>query len=164
MHTAPDRKTEFQTLIQDDPLLHSLAEMIIAGCPDHINDVSHALHPYHGHRNTLPVEDGLILQGEALIICLLEREKILQAIHEGHMGISKCQNRARHCVYWSGINSDIKCLTESCHGSEYLVVTDYYSQDAHCQKNPCISMQSLQGHLSPEKTLCRTWHPRGTLY
>ena len=79
------------------------------------------------------------------------------------MGISKCQNRARHCVYWPGINSDFKCLIELCptyqhhcpqepeellqqtlnpehpwqlliadyyhfDGSEYLVVTDYYSK------------------------------------
>ena len=44
----------------------------------------------------------------------------------------------------------------SCHG---LLL-----QDAHCQKNPCISMQCLQDHLSPEGTLHRTWHPRGTPY
>ena len=80
--------------------------MIIAGWPANINNVPHALHPYHGHRNILTVEDGLILQGEAVIIPLSEREKILQVIHEGHMGTSKCQNRARHCVYWPRINSD----------------------------------------------------------
>ena len=40
----------------------------------------------------------------------------------------------------------------SCHG---LLL-----QDAHCQ-NPCISMQCLQDHFSPEGTLCRTWQPRG---
>ena len=91
VHITSDRKTEFQTLIQDDPLLHSLAEMIIAGWPDDINDVPHAIHLYHGHRNILKVEDDLILQVKALIIPPLEREKILQAIHEGHMGISKCQ-------------------------------------------------------------------------
>ena len=114
VHTTPDRKTEFQTLIQDDLLLQSLTEMIIAGWPDNINDVPHALCPYHGHRNILTVEDGLIPQGEALIIPPSEREKMLQAIHEGHIGISKCQNRARHCVYWSRVNSDIKCLVKSC--------------------------------------------------
>ena len=31
VHITPNRKTEFQTHIQDDLLLHSLAEMIIAG-------------------------------------------------------------------------------------------------------------------------------------
>ena len=68
VHITPHRKTEFQTLIQDDLLLHSLAETIIAGWPDNINDVPHALCPYHGHRNALTVEDGLSLWGEALII------------------------------------------------------------------------------------------------
>ena len=37
-------------------------------------------------------------------------------------------------------------------------------QDAHHQKNPCISRKCLQDHLSADGTLCRTWHPRGTLY
>ena len=60
-HITPDWKTEFWALIQDDPLLCSLAEMIITGWPDNINDVPYALHPYHGHRNILTVEDGLIL-------------------------------------------------------------------------------------------------------
>ena len=163
VHITPNRKTEFQTLTQDDQLLCSLAETIITDWPDIINDVPWALHPYHGHRNILTVEDGLILWDEALIIPPSEREKILQAIHEGHMGISKCQNRAHHCVYWPGINSDIKCLIVSCltcqhhhlqeprqllqptlslecprqllsaayfhfDGSEYLVVTGYYSK------------------------------------
>ena len=61
MPITSDRKTEFQALIQDDALLHSLAEMIITDWPDDINDVPCALHPYHDHRNILAVEDGLIL-------------------------------------------------------------------------------------------------------
>ena len=156
VHITPDRKTEFQAPIQDDRLIHSLAEMITAGWPDDTNIVPCVLCPYHGHRNTLTVEDGLILWGEALIIPLLESKKIIQAIHEGHMGIIKCQNRARPCA------SDIKYLIESCptfqhhclqephrfqptpvpecpwqllhvdcihlDGSEYLVVMDYYSK------------------------------------
>ena len=62
----------------------------------------------------MTVEDGLILKGEALIIPPLEREKILQAIHKGHMGITKCQYHARQCVYWPGINEDIRKMVEAC--------------------------------------------------
>ena len=61
VHITPDGETEFQTLIQDDPFLCSLAETIITGWPDDINDVPHAPCPYHDHRNTLIVQDGLIL-------------------------------------------------------------------------------------------------------
>ena len=53
VHSTPYRITEVQALIQDDPLLCSLAETIIAGWPDNINDVPCALCPYHGHRNIL---------------------------------------------------------------------------------------------------------------
>ena len=55
-----------------------------------------------------------MLKGEALIIPQAEREKMLHRIHEGHQGITKCQHRAQHCVYWPGINQDIKCMVESC--------------------------------------------------
>ena len=61
VHITPDRKTEFQALIQDDLLLYSISEMIIVGWPDDINDVPHAPCPYYGHRNTLKVDVGLIL-------------------------------------------------------------------------------------------------------
>ena len=61
VHITPDRNAEFQALIQDNLLLCSLAEMIIVGWPDDINNVPHALCPYHDHRNSLTVEDGLIL-------------------------------------------------------------------------------------------------------
>ena len=35
----------------------------------------------------MTIEDGLILRGEALIIPPSERGKVLESIHEGHLGI-----------------------------------------------------------------------------
>ena len=43
-----------------------------------------------------------------------ERDKVLQSIHVGHQGISKCQYHACQCVYWPGINQDIKHAVEAC--------------------------------------------------
>ena len=62
----------------------------------------------------LSVEDGLILCGEAIIVPPGERRKVLEQIQQGHLGVSKCQYRARQCVYWPGINQDIKRFVEAC--------------------------------------------------
>ena len=114
VHITPEKKLEFQRTIQDDSLLRTLADTIVAGWPEDIKDIPKALHPYHNHHDIMTVEDGLILKGEALIIPPLEREKILQAIHEGHLGITKCQYQARQCVYWPGINEDIRKMVKEC--------------------------------------------------
>ena len=88
VYIAPEKKLEFQQTIQDDPLLKSLAGTTVAGWPENASDVPNALRPYHNHHDELTVEDGLILKGEAFIIPLVEREKILYKIHEGHQGIT----------------------------------------------------------------------------
>ena len=63
-----EKKRDDQLAIKDDPLLSALADTIIAGWPDNIKDVPKALRPYHGQRDSLTVEDGLILSGEAIIV------------------------------------------------------------------------------------------------
>ena len=108
-----EKKLEFKRTIQDDPLLRTLADTIVAGWPEDIKDVPKALCPYHNHHDIMNVE-GLILKGEALIIPPLEREKILKVIHERYMGITKCQDHTRQCVYWPGINEDIRKMVEAC--------------------------------------------------
>ena len=109
-----EKKRDYQLAIQDDPLLRALADVIVAGWPDNIEDVPKAQRPYHGQCDSLTVEDGLILRGEAIIVPPGERRKVLEQIHQGHLGVSKCQYRARQCVYWPGINQDIKRFVEAC--------------------------------------------------
>ena len=82
------------------------------------------------------MEDGIILCGKALVIPPLERDEVLQSIHEGNQGISKCQYHACQCIYWPGINQDIKCAVEAC-------VT---CQCHHPQEPP----QPLKPTLAPE--------------
>ena len=114
VHITPEKKLEFWQTIQDDPLLCSLAKTIVAGWPEDVKDVPNAMRPYHNHHDEMTVEVGLILKGEDLVIPPAGREKILQTIHEGHQGITECQYRARHCVYWAGINQDIQCMLGVC--------------------------------------------------
>ena len=39
---------------------------------------------------------------------------VLEQINKGPLGTSKCQYRARQCVYWPGINKDIEQQVETC--------------------------------------------------
>ena len=109
-----EKKRDNQLAILDDPLLHALADIIIAGWLDDIEDVPKSLRPFHGQCDSLTVEDGLILCAEAIIVPPGDRKKFLEQIHQGHLGISKCQYRARQHVYWPGINKDIEWLVEAC--------------------------------------------------
>ena len=43
-----------------------------------------------------------------------KREEILKQIHEGHLGLNKCQMRAKETVYWPGLNEQLEQLILNC--------------------------------------------------
>ena len=71
------RNASHQKLSRTDPLLRSLAEMIIDGWSEDPKDVPQALRPYWNHWDTITVEDGIILYGETILIPSVEREEVL---------------------------------------------------------------------------------------
>ena len=60
------------------------------------------------------IEDGLILKGMHIVIPDKMREDILKQIHKGHLGLNKCQMRAKETVYWPGLNDQLENLILSC--------------------------------------------------
>ena len=58
---TPDCKEAFQQAFVNDPEMQALANLIITGWPEDIKEVPHPLHPYWQHRETLTVENGLVL-------------------------------------------------------------------------------------------------------
>ena len=71
--------------------MHTIANMIITSWPEDIKAVPHLLHPYWQHRETLTIEDGLVLCGEILLVPPSERERMLQQCHQFHQGNTKAQ-------------------------------------------------------------------------
>ena len=68
--------------------------------------------PYYGARGHLSIHDGLITYDDCLIIPRCLQGDILQRIHEGHQGITKCQERAHQSVRWPKIGEDIVQIVE----------------------------------------------------
>ena len=110
----PDHKEAFQQAFINDPEMQALADLIITGWPKDIKEVPRPLHPYWQHRETLTIEDGLVLQGEALIILPTKRERVLQQLHQFHQGITKSQLLACGSFFWPSMNKAIKEVVHQC--------------------------------------------------
>ena len=111
---SPEWKETFQQDFLSDPEIHTLTDIISTGWPDDIKEVPHPLHPYCQHCETLTVEDGLVLCGEAFIVPPSERERILHQLHQFHQEITKSQLLACGCVFWPGINKAIAEVVNQC--------------------------------------------------
>ena len=60
------------------------------------------------------MENGLVTKGARLVIPSTLRSKVLEQIHEGHLGIEKCMLKARDSVFWPWISNDIRETVEKC--------------------------------------------------
>ena len=88
-YIMPDCKEAFQQAFVNDPEMQALANLIITGWPEDIKEVPCHLRLYWQHQETLTVKDGLVLQGEALIIPPAKRKRTLHQLHQFHQGIKK---------------------------------------------------------------------------
>lgn len=97
----------------DDTLQH-LTNAIVNGWPEHKNSVHTYLIPYFDCRDEFTVQDGLIFKGERVVIPSSLRKEIKEAVHSSHIGIEGCLRRARECIFWPGMNSELKEYMSKC--------------------------------------------------
>lgn len=110
----PDKRiTEIKQATEEDDKLCLLKDYIVNGWPPKIK-VRPDIREYYSIRDTLSVEKGVILKGEAVLIPKSQRKQILLKLHSSHLGYDSLCRRARGTVFWIGINHDIKNLVKHC--------------------------------------------------
>ena len=97
-----------------DRNLQAVIKHIHQGWPQYKRDCAPAAHPYWHCHQDLTEAQGIVLKGDKIVILEKMRKDMLQRIHEGHMGIEKCRRRARQCIYWPGINTQIEETVQKC--------------------------------------------------
>jgi hypothetical protein len=107
-------REKFAAATAADPTLMLVKEVLVRGWPEHKTQCPVAAKPFWAVRHNLAEVDGLLLNGERLVIPLSLRQEILKGIHDGHFGEVKCVLRARSAVYWPGCDEQIRNMVASC--------------------------------------------------
>ncbi|XP_041376823.1 uncharacterized protein K02A2.6-like [Gigantopelta aegis] len=117
--TLPVSHANIQRETRNDPVLSKVHEMVITGWPEKSPDVD--FDPFFHRRNELTVHQGCLLWGMRVIIPHSSRKKILEELHEGHIGVVKMKALARSHVWWPGIDKDIELLAKRYVGCQFIL-------------------------------------------
>ena len=70
--------------------------------------------PYFNVRDELSVSEGLIFRGERVVIPKSMRKGMIERLNSSHLGENSCLKRARECLYWPNMNSEVKDYIKKC--------------------------------------------------
>ncbi|XP_035700303.1 uncharacterized protein K02A2.6-like [Branchiostoma floridae] len=96
-----------------DADMQKLMQYIREGFPEK-GRIPARLMPYFHIRDELTLHDGIVLKGQRAAVPLTLRKKMLQRIHASHMGIEACLRNARECVFWPGMNAEVRDYVSKC--------------------------------------------------
>lgn len=116
IHTLPateQRLTQIRLKQKEDVTCRKLMEFCKSGWPTRSNCPA-ALKPYETVSSELSVKDGLLMRGNRIIIPSELQQEILQRLHEGHQGITKCRLRARESVWWLNLSKQLEDQIRKC--------------------------------------------------
>lgn len=108
------RLDELRKTTLEDEELCELRRIILAGWPSRPCEVPPAVRKYWSVRDTMVIDDGLILKGTAVVIPEKLRPWYMEKLHEGHQGRTKMELRARDAVFWPKIKFDIEERVAAC--------------------------------------------------
>jgi len=97
-----------------DPQLSHVLNYTVNGWPKYAKDVPEQICPYHAVQSDLSVADGKIIYQNGLVVPPSLQSEVLEHIHDGHRGMTKCRERANMSVLWPGNGRDIQNKVSAC--------------------------------------------------
>jgi len=70
--------------------------------------------PYYQYRLHFSISEGYLVYGSRLYIPQKLRREVLDYLHTGHQGITKCKRRAQQSVWWLGLSQQLLDLVSRC--------------------------------------------------
>lgn len=108
----PICNTDIARATKVDPLLARVFELTLNGWPSQVNDPE--LQPFFERRSSLSIEQGIILWGIRVVIPMALRKRIMEELHEEHLGMCRMKALARGYVWWPNLDRNIEETVQAC--------------------------------------------------
>ena len=113
-HLVDQNVQRLKAAASSDMVYQLLLSQVEGGFPDSKTKLLPELSPYWSIRDSLFIDDGLVLHGRRIIIPVSQRRDVLERLHASHQGIEKTRRRAQQTVFWPGISADITNTVGAC--------------------------------------------------
>ena len=84
---------------QQDTICQKLTSYCQRGWPSR-DKLPGMFKPYLTVAAEFSIRDGLLMRGRRIVVPAVLQKEILDRLHTGHQGITKCRQRARQSVWW----------------------------------------------------------------
>ena len=111
--TSEPKMLEIKQAQQKDEICQKVIQYCQEGWPDK-SLVKGEWKQFFHVASELSIQDGLLLRGNRIVIPMALRAPVLNRLHEGHLGINKCRDRARESVWWPGLNTELEVKISMC--------------------------------------------------
>ena len=133
----PERVQQFQQASANDPVLIELRRTIQQGWPASKPDVPDILHPYYDFRDELTTEDHLVFKGSLVVMPAALRKEMMTTCHQTHIGLEGCIRRARECLFWPRMATELKEYISKCETC-MITTTKRDHEDAQVQPEALV--------------------------
>ena len=106
------RLEELRAAQQADPVCSQVIQYCHNGWPAYMPNA--LLTPFAGCQSHLTVIEDLLLYDTRLVIPSSQQLDILNLVHLGHQGVTKCRAMARGSVWWPGLSKQIEEMVSKC--------------------------------------------------
>ena len=107
------RLDEIRKLQQEDQISREVISHCRSGWPEK-HQLYGPVRSFYPVAAQLSVENELLMNGNRLVIPSVLQKEILEILHKGHQGMTKCKEMAKQAVWWPGIGRQIEETVKNC--------------------------------------------------
>ena len=134
MQSLPATEMQLKRIAQhqkEDTVCRYLLEYCQSGWPQK-QQLPAPISPYYWVSAEITIANDLLMWGNRIIIPESLQQEMLEKVHEGHLGITKCRERARQSIWWPGMSRRLAETVKCCPKC-------YKMQTQRGPTNDCIS-------------------------